>query len=120
MSTLLSSKPYLAQAKETLTSPSASVLMSAAAIDGMLKDKGFKDGTLHARINAAAQAGVITQAMADLAHDIRFYANNERHADEDAPTATDEDARRCFDFADAIAEMLYVPPARLKKTQLEA
>jgi hypothetical protein len=106
---------YLAQAQETLTSPSASVVMSAAAVDAILKDKGYKDGSLHARIEKATEAGVITQAMALVAHDVRLDANAERHVDESEPPPSAEDAQRCYDFAEALAELIFILPARVKR-----
>jgi Domain of unknown function (DUF4145) len=105
---------FLGQAQESVASPSASIVMSAAAIDAMLKDKGLKEGSLHARINEAAKKGIITNDLAQVAHDVRLGANDERHADEEAPLTTAEDAQRCLDFAEAIAEMIFVLPTRVK------
>lgn len=108
---------YLGQARETLTSPSASVVMAASAVDAMLKAQGYKDGSLYARIEAAAQDGLITKAMAAVAHDVRLDANAERHVDDAAPAPTDQDAQRCFDFAEALAELMFVLPARVKRAK---
>ena len=105
----------MGQAQETLTSPSASVLMSAAAVDAMLKEKGLKEGSLYSRIEQAATEGLITKDMAALAHDVRLDANSERHVDERASPPTSEDAQRCFDFAEALAEMIFVLPKRVKR-----
>jgi Domain of unknown function (DUF4145) len=105
---------YLGQAQETIASPSASIIMSASAIDAMLKVKALKDGSLFARINQAAETGIITKDMAHVAHDVRLGANDERHADEDAALTTDEDARRCLEFAEALAEMIFILPTRVK------
>jgi hypothetical protein len=108
-------KHFMAQAQETLTSPSASVLMSAAAVDAILKNKGLTSGSLYKRIEQAASTGIITKEMATLAHDVRLDANDERHADDNAHPPSDSDAQRCFDFAEAIAEMIYILPARVKR-----
>jgi Domain of unknown function (DUF4145) len=105
---------YLGQAQESVASPSASIVMSASAIDAMLKEKGLKDGSLFTRINKAAETGIITKDMAHVAHDVRLGANDERHADEDTALTTDEDARRCLEFAEAIAEMIFILPTRVK------
>lgn len=80
----------------------------------MLKEKGLKEGSLFTRINQAATDGIITKDMAHVAHDVRLGANDERHADVDAALTTDEDARRCLEFAEAIAEMIFILPARVK------
>src|SRR5688572_2711377 len=45
---------YLRQAADTLHSPSASVVVSASAVDAMLKAKDYRDGSLYARIEKAA------------------------------------------------------------------
>jgi hypothetical protein len=105
---------YLGQAQESISSPSASIVMSASAIDSMLKEKGLKEGSLFSRINLAADQGIITKDLAQVAHDVRLGANDERHADDQAALTTDEDARRCLDFAEAIAEMIFILPRRVK------
>jgi hypothetical protein len=53
--------------------------------------------------------------MADWAHDIRLDSNDERHADLDASQATGDDAKRCLEFAEALADLLFVLPARVKR-----
>ena len=106
---------YLNQARETLASPSASVVMSASAVDAMLKERGYKEGSLYSRIKMAEDAGVLTTHMAEWAHDIRLDANDERHADFDASAAKGDDARRCLEFAEALADLLFVLPARVKR-----
>jgi hypothetical protein len=108
---------YLIQARETLASPSASVLMSAAAVDAMLKERGYRDGTLHGRIKKAETEGVLTKHMAEWAHDIRLVANDERHADDDTSAKTGQDAARCLEFADALADLLFVLPARVRRAR---
>jgi hypothetical protein len=108
---------YLNQSRETLSSPSASVVMSASAVDAMLKERGYKTGSLYSRIEAAQTGGLLTENMADWAHDIRLDANDERHADQNAVGATGEDAKRCLEFAETIAELLFVLPARVKRVR---
>ncbi len=106
---------YLIQARDTLSSPAASVVMSASAVDAMLKERGYREGSLYTRINAAEKAGVLTAHMAEWAHDVRLDANDERHADADASGATEEDASRCLEFATTLADLLFVLPARVKR-----
>lgn len=106
---------YLTQAHETLASPAASVLMSASAVDALLKQRGYKEGDLNSRIKKAEDDGVLTKDMAAWAHDIRLDANDERHADHDASAKTGADAARCLEFADALADLLFVLPARVKR-----
>jgi hypothetical protein len=49
--------------------------------------------------------------MAAWAHEIRLDANDQRHADEAAPMATQEDADKVIQFAEALGQFLYVLPA---------
>jgi Domain of unknown function (DUF4145) len=89
--------------------------MSAAAVDAMLKSKGLKDGSLYKRIDEAAKDHLITDGMAQWAHQVRLDANDQRHADENAPLPTKDDAQRCLDFAVALGEFLFVLPARVTR-----
>lgn len=111
---------FLAQALETLHAPAASIMVSASAIDAMLKDKGYKQGSLYARIGKAAEDHLLTPGMADWAHVVRLEANDQRHADEYAVDPTVEDAQRIVKFAMAVGEFLYVLPARVQKEIDEA
>jgi hypothetical protein len=54
---------YLKQALETKHAPDACVLMCAASIDAMLKEKGFKDGSLSKRLDEALAAQLIPKAL---------------------------------------------------------
>jgi hypothetical protein len=40
-------REYLRQAADSLYSPSGAVMLTASAVDAMLKDKGFKEGSLY-------------------------------------------------------------------------
>jgi len=108
-------RDYLNQALSTIHAPAGSVMLTASAIDAMLKDQGLKDGSLNARIDTAAKNHLITQEMAAWAHEIRLDANDQRHADEAAPMATRDDAERVIAFANALAQFLYVLPARVAR-----
>jgi hypothetical protein len=108
-------REYLRQAQETLGQAAGSVMLSASAIDAMLKAKGLRDGSLYARIDKAATDHVITSDMAKWAHQVRLDANDQRHADEAAPLPTEQDAKVCFEFALALAEVLFVLPARVTR-----
>ncbi|UXC35152.1 DUF4145 domain-containing protein [Cupriavidus gilardii] len=105
----------LVEAQGTLGFPSPSILCSAAAIDWMLKEKGYTEGKLFRRIEQAASDHVITDDMKEWAHEVRLGANAERHADMDEPEPTKEDAERLLKFAEALAEILFELPARVKR-----
>lgn len=106
---------FLQQALECLHVPAGLVMLSASAVDAMLKAKGYSDGSLYKRIEKAAIDHAITKEMAEWAHDVRLDANDQRHADEDADMPTREDAVRIFEFARALAEFMFVLPSRVQR-----
>ena len=89
-------------------------------IDAMLKDKGYKKGSLYERIQAATKDGLLTCGMQSWAHEIRLTANDPRHADDKFEGASREDAEQIRAFAKALGEYLYVLPARVKRWQAKA
>jgi len=95
-------------------------MLAASSVDSMLKLKGYKEGSLYARIEQAAKDHLITADMAKWAHDVRLDANDQRHADDNAPLPTFEDAKRCVDFAQALAQFIFVLPARVQRGIAEA
>lgn len=105
----------LQQALETRHAAMGCVMLCASAIDAMLKEKGLTKGNLFERIDKAADDHVITKEMARWAHNIRLDANDQRHPDTAAPLPTVEDAKRCVEFALALAEFLFVLPARVTR-----
>ncbi len=106
---------YLSRAIESIHVPEGSIVLSASAVDAMLKALKYKKGSLYSRIGKAAKRHLITPEMAEWAHDIRLEANDQRHVDENAPLPNDDDARRCVDFALSLADFLFVLPARVKR-----
>lgn len=106
---------YLEQALGSIHAPAGAVMLAASAIDAMLKTKGYQEGALFTRINQAAEAHLITQEMAEWAHEIRLDANDQRHADTIQPLPDEAQAQKCVDFALALAEFLFVLPARVKR-----
>lgn len=108
-------KAYLDQAIDSLHAPSGAVMLAASSIDSMLKDKGYKEGSLNSRINKAASDHLITKEMADWAHEVRLGANEERHADDDSTLPNEKDAQKTVDFAMALAQFLFVMPSRIQR-----
>lgn len=105
---------FLKQAIESLHAPAGSVMLCASAVDAMLKESGLKAGSLHRRIEEAAEKNLITEGMAKWAHAVRLDANDQRHADDNAELPTPEDAQRSIDFAMALGEFLFVLPSRIE------
>ena len=81
----------------------------------MLRAKGYRDGSLDARIEKAANDHLITSEMSKWAHDVRLDANDPRHADEQLALPSSDDAVRVIDFASALAELLFVLPGRINR-----
>jgi hypothetical protein len=90
-------------------------MLTASSVDAMLKSKGYKEGTLYSRIDQAAKDHVITEEMAAWAHEIRLDANDQRHSDEAAPLPNEADAEKVIEFASALAQFLFVLPARVAR-----
>lgn len=109
----------LSQAKNSLVAPAGSVMLSASAIDAMLKERGLTEGSLYKRVDEAVKTHLITQDMAKWAHYVRLDANDQRHADVAATLPTIDDAKKCLDFALALAEVLFVLPARVREGMRE-
>ena len=113
-------REYLNQAINSLSSPSGAVMLAASAVDAMLKAKDLKDGNLYSRIDKAAKDHLITSDMALWAHEVRLDANDERHSDENASMPSTVDAKRCVDFALALAQFMFVLPAKVQSGIAEA
>ena len=90
-------------------------MLSASSVDAMLKEKGYKEGSLYSRIDKAVSDGAITADMAVWAHEIRLDANDQRHADDNAGLPTQEDAERCIEFAKALGQFMFVIPRRVSR-----
>jgi len=108
-------KAFLSQAIESANAPAGAVMLSASAVDAMLKAKGLIDGNLYSRIDAAAEQHLITGEMAAWAHEVRLDANDQRHADLAAALPSLADAEKCIAFAQALGEFLFVLPARVER-----
>ena len=108
-------KEYLTQAIQSLAAPAGSVMLAASAVDAMLKAKGYTNGNLYPRINEAAEDHLITQDMAQWAHEVRLDANDPRHADTSNPLPSQQDATRSIDFVQALGQLLFVLPTRVRR-----
>jgi hypothetical protein len=111
---------YLDQALNSLHAPAGAVMLAASSVDAMLKAKGYKEGSLYTRINKAAEDHLITDGMSKWAHDIRLDANDQRHADDNAPLPSAANARKCVDFAMALGQFLFALPAKVERGLAEA
>jgi hypothetical protein len=106
---------FLQQALESIHAPAGAIMLTASAVDAMLKAKDYTEDGLYSRINQAATDHLITDEMALWAHEIRLDANAQRHADQAPTRPTPKDAQRSIEFALALAEFLFVLPARVRR-----
>ncbi len=106
---------YLTQAVQSIHSPSGAVMLAACAVDAMLKNKSYVEGSLYTRIDKAAEDHLITKDMAKWAHEVRLDANEQRHPDPDTGLPTEKDAERSIAFVKALGEFMFVLPARVTR-----
>ena len=106
---------YLKQALDSLHAPAGCVMLCASAVNAMLKKKNYTEGSLYDRINKAKDDGLITEDMAKWAHEVRLDSNDPRHVDEKSPMPEVEGAKKCIDFSFALAEFLFVLPAKVQR-----
>lgn len=108
-------KVYLDQAIDSLHAPAGAIMLAASSIDSMLKEKGYREGSLYSRIDKAVKDHLITKEMAQWAHEVRLDANDQRHADDEADLPNEKDAQKTIDFVVALAQFLYVMPSRIQR-----
>ncbi len=108
-------RTFLEQAIASIHAPAGAVMLAGSSIDAMLKEKGLKKGSLYSRIEIASAQNMITAEMAAWAHEIRLDANDQRHADEEASLPNEAEASRAIEFATALAQFLFVLPARVAR-----
>lgn len=113
-------RTFLEQAVNSLHAPAGSIMLSASAVDAMLKAKGYTAGSLYSRIDQAKRDNLITEEMGRWAHAVRLDANEQRHADEATELPTSFDAQRSIDFVLALGQLLFVLPQRVEKGMKDA
>lgn len=105
----------LKQAQNSTAQPDGCVMLCARAVDAMLQEKGFQEGRLYSRIEEAVKEHLITADMAKWAHQVRLESNDSRHVDLKALPSTIDNAKQCLEFTMALAEILFVLPARVSR-----
>lgn len=108
-------KQFLQQAYETLHAPDAAAMVAGSAVDAMLKAHGLVEGTLYVRIDEALKKNILTQGMADWAHEVRLGSNRPRHADAENPHVSPVEAQQSVEFAEALGTFLFVLTARIER-----
>ena len=89
--------------------------MAGSAVDAMLKDLGYNEGSLYSRIDKAFEDHLLTKGMAEWAHSVRLGSNRPRHSDVNEPHVSASEARRSVDFAEALGDFLFVLSAQIKR-----
>lgn len=108
-------RTFLQQAYETIHAPDAAAVMAGSAVDAMLKERGYTEGSLYTRIDQALTNNLLTQGMADWAHEVRLGSNRPRHADAERPHVTGDEARQSVEFAEALGNFLFVLTAKIDR-----
>lgn len=108
-------KEYLQQAIDSTHAPAGAIMLAASSVDAMLKNKNLTEGSLYSRINTAVEQNLITQEMAEWAHEVRLDANDQRHSDENADLPTEPDVKKAIEFTKALAQFLFVLPSRVER-----
>jgi len=106
---------YLKQAIEATHAPAGSIMLCASAVDAMLKEKGYKEGSLYNRIENMKAANLLTDDMNNWAHKVRLDANDQRHVNENVSLPTIENAKDVIEFTRTLAEILFVLPAKITR-----
>lgn len=106
---------FLDQAFQTIQTPDAAAVMAGSAVDAMLKEIGFVEGSVYTRIDQALQDNRISDGMAKWAHAVRLGTNRPRHADKDAPHVSVEEASQSVEFAEALGNFLFVLTAKIQR-----
>lgn len=97
--------------------PRAAVAMARAVVEAVAKDKNAQGGNLMQRIDALAQAGHISAAMKEAAHEIRFAGNAAVHADPVAEAVSPEEAEEIVGLMSAILNRVYEEPAQIARVR---
>ena len=108
-------REYLRLAQESIHSPAGAVLLCGSAVDAMLKAHGHREGSLNSRMDQAKAGGIITEGIAAWAGTVRLDADDQLNLDEESSMPSRTDAERSLDFTMALAEILFVLPARVKR-----
>lgn len=108
-------RTFLQQAYETMHAPDAAAVMAGSAVDAMLKAHELTEGSVYNRIDQARDQHILTEGMADWAHEVRLGANRPRHADVERPHVTPEEAKQSVEFAEALGYFLFVLTRRIAR-----
>lgn len=90
----------------------AAVVMARAVVEATAKDKGITTKGLYDKITEMKQQHLISNLVADQAHEIRLFGNDMAHGDFVVPI-TEEDTREILALMDKVLASVYQEPAQL-------
>ena len=98
----------------------AAVSMCRRALEGSMGEKGAAGSTLYEKIEDLKNKGILTEVLAETAHEIRFLGNYGAHPQDDALDQVDRaEADGLFEFVVTLFKYLYELPAQLAKRKSE-
>lgn len=93
------------------------IALARAVVEATAKDHEITKGTLDKKIDEMANQGVISEAMKDAAHEIRFAGNEVAHGDLAEEPITRDDAEEVLALMDAILTRVYQEPAQVARVR---
>jgi hypothetical protein len=93
---------------------SASAVMSRRTIEAIAKDKGFSEGNLIDKIKSMKEKGVLQQALADWANEVRLIGNQGAHFDP-INKVEEADAKQIIEFIEELIKYIYILPNELEE-----
>lgn len=93
------------------------IALARAVVEATAKDHDITRGMLDKKIEELARLGVISEAMKDAAHEIRFAGNEVAHADLAEEPISKEDAEEVLALMDAILTRVYQEPAQVARVR---
>jgi hypothetical protein len=90
-------------------------MVAGSAVDAMLKQLGYEDGSVYERIGQAVTDHKLTEGMGLWAHEVRLGSNRPRHADKENPHVTPDEAKQSVEFAEALGYFLFVLTKRIER-----
>ncbi len=105
-------RTLLQQAIASFHAPAGSVLLVESAVDAMLRERGYCEGSVYCRLGQASVEQVISAEMLTWARQIRLSPECAPPSHTPARLPTRDDARQAVELGLALAELLFVLPAR--------
>lgn len=93
------------------------IALARAVVEATAKAHGITSGNLEMKIEKLADQRVISDAMKDAAHEIRFAGNEVAHGDLAEEPITREDAEEVLELMEAMLKRVYEEPAQVARVR---